>query len=183
MRKLARQAVIFSLLGLLVTITGHFAFLAKDIRTTANVAAALAVHSFAQGNVSALRTEAYLRLHRTMTPGEIGFVSTFDDPDWGGAWRQLNDSILFHRLIEVPVMDGRVLYFTECQSHAEEGENCLFLPQPSQIAKDYWDAYKESEQETLQTSGKESLKSGLWGFVGGLGIWTLYWLVRFAVKG
>ena len=37
MRTLARQAVVFALLGLLVTIVGCLAFLTKDIRTNANV--------------------------------------------------------------------------------------------------------------------------------------------------
>jgi hypothetical protein len=183
MRKLARQAVILALLGLLVTATGYFAFLTKDIRTTANKAAALAVHSFAQGKVSALRTDADLGLHRMMLPDDIGFVSTFDDPDWGDAWHQLNESILFNHLIEVPVMDRRILYFTECQSHADEGGNCVFLPQPNQITKDYWTAYEDSEHKTLLQSGTESLKFGLWGFAGGIGIWAFYGIVRFAIKG
>jgi len=95
----------------------------------------------------------------------------------------LDNSILFHRLIEVPVMKGRVLYFTECQSHAEEGQNCLFICIPEEIKKEYWDAYKKSEHETLLRSGMVSLESGLWGFAGGIGIWAFSRLVRFAVKG
>jgi hypothetical protein len=175
MRKLAREAVIFALLGLFIAIAGCFVYLTKDIRTNANVAAAREVHSFAQGSVSALAHPDEMKI--------IGFVATFDDPDWGGAWRQLDDSILFHRLIEVPVMKGRTLYFTECQSHADEGGNCVFLPIPEEIAKDYWAAYKKSEHETLRRTGMASLESGLWGFADGIGIWILYRLVRLAVKG
>lgn len=151
---------------------------------TANTTAALTVHSFAQGKVSALRAEASLPSSRLMFTGnDIGFISTFDDPDWGGAWHQLIGSIGFGYLVEVPVKNDRVLYLTECQTHAEEGGNCVFLPEPNQITKDYWAAYKESEQETLLGSGKQSLKSGWWGFVGGIGIWAFYWLARFAIKG
>jgi len=151
-----------------------FVYLIKDIRTNANIAAARAVHSFAQGSVSALAHH---------DNDDTGFVATIDDPDWGGAWHQLNDSILFHRLIEVPVMNGRVLYFTECLSHAEEGGNCLFVWTPEEVEKEYWAAYKKSEHETLLRSAVVSLESGLWGFAGGIGIWAFYRLVRFAVKG
>lgn len=175
MKKLARQAVICALLGFFTVLSVRFVFLVKDIRTNANVTAARAVRSFAQGSVSALAH---------YDDGDIGgFVATIEDPDWGGAWHQLGDSILFHRLIEVPVMEGRILYFTECQSHADEDGNCLFVWTPDQIVKNYWTAYKKSERETLLKSGVPSLKSGLWGFLVGIGVWAFYRLARFAVKG
>ncbi len=164
MRKLAREAVTFALLGLFIATVGCFIYLTKDIRTNANVAAARGVHSFAQGSMSALA-------HRDDND-DTGFVATIDDPDWGGAKHQLNDSILFHRLIEVPVMNGRVLYFTKCLSHAEEDGNCLFVWIPEEVEKDYWAAYKKSEHETLLRSGVVSLEFGLWGFAGGIGIWA-----------
>jgi hypothetical protein len=45
MRKLAREATIFALLGMLAAAVGSFALLAKDIRTRARLAGAQAVHA------------------------------------------------------------------------------------------------------------------------------------------
>ena len=46
MRKLAREAIIFALIGMLVGAVGAFALPAKDIRTSARLAGAEAVHAF-----------------------------------------------------------------------------------------------------------------------------------------
>jgi len=168
------------LLGLFVALIGRFVSLTKDIRTDANVAAR-EVRSFAQGKTSALALDAK---DTNLTPDNVGFFVTFDDPEWGGAWRQLNDSILFHHLVEVPVINGRVLYLTECRNHADEGnENCVFIPIPEQIRENYWNAYERSEREALLGNLRLSLEYGLWGFVGGFGVWVFCQLVLFAVRG
>jgi hypothetical protein len=220
MRTLARQAVVFALLGLLVTIVGCLVFLTKDIRTNANVAGARTVYAFAVGRplthdnepspdgfVATLDATALARSYERdipgARPGEYDDIAMMDAAGLENiAWRMLNDDLLLqrcvghaddegdckgtrvHRLLQVRLTNGLVLFIEECLYHAEENENCIYLPgEAAALEKDYWTAYKKSEHETLLRSGLASLESGLWGFAGGIGIWAFYRLVRFAVKG
>jgi len=192
-RKLAREATIFTFLGLCIAVVGYFVFLTKDIRAKTTVAAARDVHAFAFGREPVP--------HDVGSGGEFlpnGFVATkvaakdayegYDDvkddyKTYDNAEDKLADSIVFHHLVEVRLTNGLFLYIEECRAHAFDGRDCVFLPDSSSIEKDYWAAYKKYEHDSLFENGIASLHFGLWGFPGGLGIWLLYRLVRFAIKG
>src|SRR5260370_8286769 len=103
-RKLAREATICALLGLLIAVVGRFAFLTKDIRAEASVAGARAVRAFAFGRESALAAEAM---------GQFvphGFVATKDVyAGYDDAGHKQVDTILFHHLLHVPPTNSPVL--------------------------------------------------------------------------
>lgn len=173
MRKLAREAVIFALLGMVVGAVGSFALLTKDIRTHARLAGAEAVHA-----TIGVRTVIKVDLSRSEP---ISANATIGPP------------ITF---VLVPLTTGTMLYVRQCEPIAWTSSDCRLLSNPYRltplplgdldqvaIEKDYWAAYKKSEQQTLFENGIASLYIGLWGFPGGLGIWGFYRLVRFAIKG
>src|SRR6266446_6077485 len=125
-RKLAREATICALLGLLVTAFGCFVFLARDVRAKANVAGARAVRAFGFGRKSILAGES---APSAGSAGEFlpdGFVATKDvyqpsqiyDTVYDNAYGKLSESIFYNRLIEVRLTNGFILYIEECMSHA-----------------------------------------------------------------
>src|ERR1700686_3775113 len=169
MRKLSRQATIFALLGFLLTFIRFFAILGPNITTNAMADATAAVHA------------------------EI-------DPP--GIHLPLGSRARPIDTVDVPLTNGTILHVRECQQYwrgrLDETTDCRFfsdryrelvsvpLGHAQQIAveKDYWAAYRKSIRENLLQNEFCSTTLALrWGLLGGIGVWILYRLIHFAVRG
>jgi hypothetical protein len=179
MRKLAREATIFALLGFLVAMVGCFVILEKDSKATAKLEAARAVHA---------------AIPEQLNPSQISRLPP------GAVVVPINS-------VAVPLTNGTVLHVRQCESSPPrrfvplDSPDCRYFYDPfgnvggrlvalplgdkQQIAleKEYWIAYSESKRQSLVGSGLKSLVLGLWGFAAGIALWLFYRLVRFAIKG
>jgi len=177
-RKLAREAVIFCLLGSVLTIIGSFAVKEWGNSNAADVAATRAVHAVQNlpsgyNLVDPISHDVKNTVKVPLTNGTMLFVMQCSDAD-----RPVHVLGVFDRVYE--------------QEH-----NCrnlgvnfhltgLHLGDPEQVAieKDYWAAYKTAMREkvpgNLMVSGLIAL---LYGFPAGFCVWCLYRLVRFAIFG
>jgi len=180
LRKLAREATIFGLLGMLVAIIGAFLVLDSSARSEARSYAAGTVHGFFPVALDMSKSQP-------IPPPTPGFTPLV-------------------RVISVRI-GSRVLNVRVCSDSdksrdaiteaAEEANNCRYVYDPfkefggvmtdigpkdkAEIAKDYWAAYRE--HQNVFDNAMASALFGLYGFPAGLAIWIFYRLVRFAVKG
>jgi hypothetical protein len=183
MRKLAREATIFALLGFLTGTISLFWITENKSRFSARVAAARAVHALPQEEF-VIPTDV-----QNLPPGLVPIDAT----------------------VEVPLTNGMILQVRQCEplptpppgytlDSPESRSDCRYFSGPSggrfrltrlvlgsadQIAieKEYWAAYSKAKRQSLAENGMASLILGLWGFPAGIGIWAFYRLVRFAIKG
>jgi hypothetical protein len=182
MRKLAREAVIFALLGFLAE-TVIF-FLATDTRATAKLVAA--------NTVDAQEADAPIQ---GVPPGLVAIpIGVIEVPLTNGTVLHVRQCEPLPTpppgyTLDSPVSRSDCRYFSNPYQDFDRkfGGRMVAIPlgDADQIAieKEYWAAYSRAKRQTLLENGMASLILGLWGFPGGLGIWALYRLVRFAIKG
>jgi hypothetical protein len=187
-RKLAREAAIFCLVGSVLTIFGTFVVMERSDRAAGSAAAMSAVHG-TQGGWIEIRVSS-------------------GPPD-----AKLEPSINF---VKVPLTNRTVLSVRQCpdlsqkvlpglrpynpiyeQEHAcrsffypvaKDGGELVSVPlgNPDQVSieKDYWDAYKAARRNTtLENLLSAGLRGFIFGFPAGFGVWCLYRLVQFAIFG
>lgn len=181
LRKLAREATIFALLGMVVATVGIFVKLDMDERAEAKLAARRAVH--------ALLTNPHFELQISVSYSSKTVPIAHAPQDQS------------ERTVSVPLTNGTVLFIHSCGVHLVSPKDCrnfsetnkeqfrranlnVPLGDEDQIAieRDYWAAYK-AKRESVGTVLLGSLLFGLWGFPAGLALWIFHRLVRFAVKG
>jgi len=175
-RKLAREATIFALLGMLVAITAVFVF--ADLRDRANAKneAAKAVHAdidwfavhiskpaptvrvpLSNGTVLQVRRcgagDIFDRIAAAMNPGDC---RAFSEDREDGQAREVGGE-----LISVPLGDANQVA----------------------IEKDYWTAYKNARHQRIAGEVVRSLLFGSLGFPAAIALWIFYRLVRFAIQG
>jgi hypothetical protein len=179
-RKLAREAVIFALLGMLAAIIGAVTILDSSARSAARFYAASRVHGFFPVQLDMSKSQP-------IPPPPAGFnVSVMSVPIGS---RMLNVRVCLDS-------DKTRDAFTEA---AEEMNDCRYVYDPfkelggvltdlgpkhkAEIASEYWAAYRQSIHDARIVNVLPCLLVGLYGFPAGLGLWLFYRLVRFAIKG
>jgi hypothetical protein len=169
MRKLFRQAMVFGLSGFLVTFVGFFAILGANITTNARANATAAVHA----EIDPPGT--HLPLGARARP-----TDTVDVPLTNGTILHVRECQQYWR--------GRLDETTDCRFFSDRYRELAFVPlghaQQIAVEKDYRSAYRKSIRENLLQNEFCSTTLALrWGFLGGLGVWILYRLIRcFAVR-
>jgi hypothetical protein len=169
MRRLAQQAIIFALLGFVVTFIVLFAILGRNIATSARTDAAVAVHA-----------EIDLPQIQGLPAGSIARpIDTVDVPLTNGTVLHIRECQQYWR--------GNLWETTDCHFFSDRYRQLISIPlghaQQIAIEKDYWVAYRKSSRESLFQNALFSTELGLrWGFPGGLGLWILYRLIHLAVS-
>ena len=202
MRKLAREAVIFCLLGSLLTVIGIFLVLERGNRARTVSLAKSAVHAEVDLDYASLQpipgestaAEPVINFVKVpLTNGMLLSVRQCPDLDISAGLVKANGDVdvafqQAYKRSEEQKNDCR--YFNEPYGKlaAEFGGRLASVPlgDPNQVAieKDYWAAYQRATHGTILKSLTEFNLAGLsYGFPAGLGVWCLYRLIRFAVKG
>jgi hypothetical protein len=171
LRRLAREATIFALLGMVVVTIGLFVKLDMEDRATSRSKAVIAVYagidfSFEQPAASTIKvplTNGTILQVRWCPIAWDEFGNPVKDPRYRNC--RLFDFMRKRELVIVP--------------------ESIQVGSTDQIAieKDYWTAYKDARHQHITGEMLGSLFFGLWGFPAGLGLWAFYRLVRFAVRG
>lgn len=202
MRKLAREAVIFCLLGSLLTIVGSFLALERGERAKAIAVAKSAVHAEVELDLSASKpipsdaiVDQEWKVNFVKVPLTNGMILSV---------RQCPGVDISAGLVK-PNGDVDIAFQQAYKQGEEEKHDCRYfddpygklaakygghlasvpLGDPNQVAieKDYWVAYKVAKRGAILRSLMVSGLLGLYGFPAGLGVWCLYRLVRFAIFG
>ena len=181
MRKLAREAVIFALLGWLGATIAIFVKLDIDDRAAAKDKAVQAVHAGIDWNVYTTNSQP---MHTVQVPLRNGTVLQV---------RQCPIDLTAGLVPKVkfdpnaPYQPEDCRNFSDDKFFADLGGVLVSIPlgnaEQVAIERDYWTAYHNSRHQELAGEMLGSLFLGLWGFPAGLGLWIFYRLVRFAVKG
>ena len=165
MRKLAREATVFALLGMLLAVTVIFVYADLRDRTAAQDKAAEAVHASAidpsGGTKGATFVQVPLRNGTVLHIRECGIFDKLavwgkDCRDFSGPIRKVNGQL---------------------------GSIALGSVDQLAIERDYWEAYKTSRHQRISLDILRSLLFGSLGFPAGLALWIFYRLVRFAIQG
>jgi hypothetical protein len=208
MRRLAREATAFALLGFLLASISLFAKLERDIKIGAKRDAARAVHAVITdpSQIDDL-PPGYTAVpigtvEVPLTNGTVLHVRQCADAATPAASGRTDN--LMDRLMRLTEEEKDCRYFSDPYSKYGEPQQSDPLPPgvtlrplpgrltsvtlgaADQIAieKDYWAAYSEANRQDFLSNGAGALLSGLlWGFPGRIGVWIFYQLVRFAVKG
>ena len=185
-RKLAREATIFALLGMALGAIGAYVFMDYEDRTNAIYQATIAVHGGMDWNVHAQHSQPTHTVQVPLTNGAVLYVRRCE-PD--GPWTKYatgkDDTIKLPPGYE----DAKPVVSTpECRKFITDPiaiRDSVPLGNADQVAieKDYWAAYKKARHYDLDGQLLGSLYVGLLGFPAGLVLWIFYRLVRFAVKG
>jgi hypothetical protein len=199
-RKLAREAVIFCLLGTVLGIIAFCIVLERGNNRAARLAGQSAVHAI-QADIPPNATNVhsitpYNIVKVPLTNGEALYVYQCPDPDISAGLVEPHGDvdIAFQQAYKRDKEEKHgCRYFDDPQGKlAAEFEGRLAavpLGNPNQVAieRDYWVAYKAGKQLTkhhiLRLAGYAGLK---YGFPAGFGlwcVWCLYRLVRFAIVG
>jgi hypothetical protein len=184
-RKLAREAVIFMLIGLVVG--ALVAFVLSERRSKGDIKRDAAKGVYAYESPS-------------LPPGYEPDPPAVQVPLTNGVLLLVTDCNRAHPWI-ISQPDGASKKTLAVPAGATNGSDCVYftdkfhdlggylisvpLGDENQIAieKGYWTAYAMSRHQHLLENALWSLILGLWGFLAGLVIWLFYRLVRFAVKG
>ena len=175
-RKLAREATIFALLGMLVAVTAVFVF--ADLRDGANAKneAAKAVHA----DIDWFTVNSPKPAPTVSVPLSNGTVLQV---------RRCGAGNIFDR-IAAAINPGDCRAFSEDREDGqakEVGGELISIPlgDKNQVAieKDYWTAYKNSRHQRVAGEVLQSLLFGSLGFPAGIALWIFYRLVRFAIQG
>lgn len=199
-RKLAREAVIFMLLGLVAGVL--VAFVVLEIQSAGDVKkdAAKAVYAYEAPPPPPGYELVEPVVQVPLTNGVLLFVTDCgrahpaDLPAWlvplesasANAPHTSKDS---NKSVPVPLGSTNgidCVYFENFPWVRYGGQrDPERLGSPTQVAieKMYWQAYAKSKREHMLGNGVWSLIVGCCGFATGLVIWLFYRLVRFAVKG
>jgi hypothetical protein len=198
LRKLAREAVIFCLLGSLLAIVGSFVVLDRGEREAVAVAKS-AVHAEVKLDLSAsepippnaiVAQEWKMNFVKVpLTNGMTLSVRPCLDVDISAGLVKPNGDVdvavqQAYKQGEEEKHDCR--YFVD-DPYAKYGGHLDSVPlgDPNQVTieRDYWAAYKVAKRGAVLRSLMVSGWLGLYGFPAGLGVWCLYRLVRFAIFG
>jgi hypothetical protein len=184
-RKLAREAVIFCLLGSVLTIVGSFVVLNRDERARATAAAKSAVHAeveLDQSNFKPIPTDAIVdqewKINFVKVPLSNGVILSV---------RQCLHVDISAGLVE-PNGDVDITFQQAYKQGGEEKHDCRYfddsyakygghitsvpLGDPNQVAieKGYWAAYKTAKRGTVLKSLIVSGWMGAYGLAGGFGV-------------
>ena len=190
MRKIAREAVIFCLLGSILVIIGSLLIAKQQDTGAAKSAAMRAVHAILPPPAGFIPdpSPGIRFVTVPLTNGPTLYVKQcFDVRHPPGQPADIFDSVY--------EQDHDCRYF----SHDPADEKVEGLPpgayllpirlsigNPNQLAieKDYWTAYRTAKRgQTPENLMVSALAGFLYGFPAGFGVWCLYRLVRFAVMG
>jgi hypothetical protein len=176
-RKLAREAVIFALLGFFIVSIALLVPTQLGVVTSAKRSAATAVH-----DVSALsESEPHKPLYLVNVPLTNGTVLRIRKCADGNKSETRQDA--FNSAIE---RRDNCRYFDNEMAKFGGVLDSIPLGHAEQIAveHDYWAAYQGAMHRDVFSSVAASLLLGLlWGFCGGTALWIFYRLIRFAVTG
>jgi hypothetical protein len=187
-RKIAREAVIFMLLGPVVVAIVAFAVSMKGSTANAKSAAAKAVYAY----------EAL-----PPPPGFIPDDPVIQVPLTNGTLLFVTDCNRKHPwIVTTESPTGTVTKTSRCPPGASNGVDCFYfsegpwvehggqpdperLGSPAQVAieEQYWLAYRKAKNQNRAAAAIEAAFLSLWGFPAGIVVWIFYRLVRFAVKG
>jgi hypothetical protein len=206
MRKLAREAVIFALLGMLVAIIGAFVITDSRARSLARSEAAKAVHGIQLPPSATLVPAQQNDLPTVQVPLTNGVLlhvrscpPQYVEPAPSNS-AQTKSKLGKYQFSDIdkpdkPSRAGRdwVDEILDCENFSDPfakygGRGHLTaipLGNPDQVAieKDYWAAYRHAKKQVFTENVLMSLLFGLYGFPAGVALWIFYRLVRFAVKG
>ena len=166
-RKLAREATIFALLGMALGAIGAYVFMDYEDRTNAIYQATIAVHGGMDWTVHTQHSQPTHTVQVPLTNGAVLYVRRCE-PE--GPWAKYEVSKPDCRKF---ITDPIAIRDAVPLGHADQVI----------IEKDYWAAYKRARHYDLGGQLLGSLYIGLLGFPAGLALWIFYRLVRFAVKG
>lgn len=160
LRKLAREATIFALLGMVLAGIGVYVVMDDEDRDNARQKAAIAVNATTDPNLFVVAT-----------------TDSHGNPQSSP-------------YVEVRLSNGTRLHVRRCDpgqtSDCREFLNsaCVLCDAEKYgIERDYWTAYNEARHHDLGETMLVTLYVSLLGFPAGLVLWLFYRLVRFAVKG
>jgi hypothetical protein len=181
-RKLAREAVIFMLLGFVMGVAVAFVLFQRSSLTSVKEDAAKAVYAFEAPPLPAGYEPNTQVVQVPLTNGILLFVT---DCNRLHPWI-IEDPKNPATPAPVGTTNGRDCVYFKNEADPP-GWNLISVPLGEQsqivIEKQYWAAYAKAKRQRLWENGAGSLVVGLWGFPAGLGVWLFYRLVRFAVKG
>lgn len=197
LRKLAREATIFALLGMVVAGIGMFVVIDNADRTNAREKAAEAVHAdvkwFPQPKPTPtvevpLTNGTVLHVRQCLVPPPASLGG--DCLNFSGPFAQYELQI---QAVPAPptgelqspnpaTQDPAGLAKAPFRSRLI-GSVPLGSADQVGIEKEYWTAYKNSRHQRPVEEMLGPLLFGLCGFAAGLVLWIFYRLVRFAVKG
>lgn len=189
LRKIAREAVIFILLGPVVAAGITFAFVEKQSVGHAKAEAERAVYaSDVKSLPSGLRWDNTVLV--PLTNGTQLQVMDCSQAHPSPAFDP-NKSYQIAPADEIPVPVGAsngvdCMYFTD-EVFKERGGHLDSVPlgDKDQVAieEQYWQAYAKAKTQSRTDNAMVVGFLSLWGFLGGFIVWMFYRLIRFAVKG
>jgi hypothetical protein len=205
MRKLAREAVIFMLLGPFVTALIVFVYL--NSQNEREIKAETVSHVYAID--AALEPDGFTPDNSVLVPLTNGVKLYVQDCSQVHPWvvsstpeqSAVKPTALPRGLVptppgakDVPIPPGATngtdcVYFTDSfrDEAAKYGGHMASVPLGNEnqvaIEKEYWSAYAKSKHQHHVQNAIASLLLSLWGFPAGILLWAFYRLVRFAVKG
>jgi hypothetical protein len=208
MRKIAREAVIFMLLGPIAAVLVAFIYLERQSAEVFKAEAARGVYAID----AAQEPAGFTPVNSVLVPLTNGVRLYVTDCAQAHPWvvssvpANNKPADLPAGLTPLPSVDSATARFERIPPGAHlEGGNCVHFSDPYQkelqqlggrlssiplgdenqvaIEKDYWQAYaKAKSQHRIENMVAAGVLS-LWGFPTGIIIWLFYRLVRFAVKG
>jgi len=203
-RKLAREAVIFMLLGPVVTGLAAFVYLKRQSAGDIKADAARGVYAIDAAFEEPRPPVGFTPVNSVLVPLTNGMQLYVTDCAQAHPWVVVSETPAKRSAAApVPIPPGATngsdcVYFTNKFSKLEQKSASDWVDeilQPKVVAvplgdenqiaieQSYWLAYVKSKHEHLVQSALQSVFLSLWGFPGGLLLWVFYRLVRFAVKG
>jgi hypothetical protein len=179
-RKLAREAVIFMLFGLVVGVLVAFVLFERSSTGDVRKVAAGAVYAYEAPQLPAGYNPDPPAVQVPLTNGTLLLVT---DCNRAHPWIIVDP--------KNPTTPAGTTNGSDCVYFKSEASDLRWslvsvpLGDENQIAieKEYWAAYAKARHQHLLENGMGALVVGLWGFPAGFGIWLFYRLVLFAVKG
>jgi hypothetical protein len=185
-RKLAREAVIFMLLGPVVAVLVFFVLLNRQsiAGTKAEAAQSLFAIDAAQEPAGFRPVNSVLIPLTNGTKLYVTDCSQAHPIDW---FEQNAPNKSAVARVRPGAHGGDCVYFNDPSRDAKYGlqmaEAALGNENQVAIEKEYWQAYAKAKSQHRIENATAAAVLSLWGFPGGLILWVFYRLVRFAVKG
>jgi hypothetical protein len=211
-RKLAREAVIFMLLGLVVTAAAVFGFLQHRSVEDVKAEAARGVYAIDSVLEKPRPPDGFMPVNSVLVPLTNGVQLYVTDCAQAHPWvvssvpLDSKSTDLPAGLKPLPPVDSGSKRFERILPGATNGSDCFYFPldekdekfrqlggrmvsvslgDENQVAieKDYWLAYAKAKSQHRVENMMAAAVLSLWGFPAGIIVWLFYRLVRFAVKG